>query len=76
MKKFKIDIKKGDQVQVIAGSAKGHTGEVLEIKNATLKIQVKGIKLYTKVDKKTGQSQKLPAFIDYSNVKKINKKKA
>lgn len=76
MKQVKIEIKKGDQVQVIAGAEKGKTGEVLAIKKTTLKIQVQGIKLYNKVDKKTGQSKQLSAFIDYSNVKKVNKKKA
>lgn len=76
MGKLKLTIKKGDQVEVIAGSEKGKLGEVLSIKINPLKVQVKGIKLYTKVDKKTGQSQQLPAFIDYSNVKKADKKKA
>lgn len=76
MGKLKLTIKKGDQVEVIAGSEKGKLGEVLSITSQPLKIQIKGVKLYTKVDKKTGQSQQLPAFIDYSNVKKVDKKKA
>ncbi|MBE8222018.1 MAG: 50S ribosomal protein L24 [Bdellovibrionales bacterium] len=76
MGKLKLTIKKGDQVTVIAGSEKGKSGEVLSIKTSPLKIQIKDVKLYTKVDKKTGQSQQLPAFIDYSNVKKANQKKA
>lgn len=75
MGKLKLIIKKGDQVTVIAGAEKGKSGEVLAIKINPLKIQIKGIKLYTKVDKKTGQSQQLPAFIDYSNVKKADAKK-
>lgn len=75
MEKLKLTIKKGDKVKVIAGSEKGKEGEVLSIKVSPLKIQIKGVKLYTKVDKKTGQSQKLPAFIDYSNVKKTDNKK-
>jgi large subunit ribosomal protein L24 len=79
----KLKIKKGDDVQVIAGSGKGHTGTVLAINTAKLKIKVSGHNLQTHFDKETGVTQK-EGFVDYSNVKasaaptrkKATKKKA
>lgn len=43
MKKFKI--KKGDLVQVIAGSSKGKKGEVLQVLTDTRKVLVRGVNI-------------------------------
>ena len=40
---MKLKIKKGDSVEVIAGSGKGHTGTVLAIDTTKLKIKVTGL---------------------------------
>lgn len=78
---MKLKIKKGATVQVIAGSDKGKSGKVLEIKTEPLKIKVQGVKVQTHFDKKDGLLKK-EGFIDYSNVKlvaaseKVTKKKA
>lgn len=78
---MKLKIKKGATVQVIAGSDKGKSGKVLEIKTAPLKIKVQGVKVQTHFDKKEGLLKK-EGFFDYSNVKlvaaseKVTKKKA
>lgn len=78
---MKLKIKKGATVQVIAGSDKGKSGKVLEIKTEPLKIKVQGVKIQTHFDKKEGILKK-EGFIDYSNVKlltqsdKVTKKKA
>lgn len=67
----KLKIKKGDDVQVIAGSGKGHTGTVLAINTAKLQIKVSGHNMQTHFDKEAGISQK-EGFVDYSNVKAVS----
>ncbi len=67
---MKLKIKKGDEVQVIAGSEKGRKGPVLELDARKLKIRVKGVRVQTRHDKKEG-ILKREGFIDYSNVKLI-----
>lgn len=69
---MKLKIKKGATVEVIAGSEKGKKGTVLEVKNKDLKIKVQGVKIQTKNDKKEGFIKR-EGFIDYSNVKLIEK---
>jgi len=69
---MKLKIKKGDTVQVIAGSDKGKKGSVLEVKPNTLKIKVKGVRVQTHYDKKDGLLKK-EGFMDYSNVKLVEK---
>jgi len=64
----KLKIKKGDDVQVIAGAGKGHTGTVLAINTSKLQIKVSGHNMQTHFDKENGISQK-EGFVDYSNVK-------
>ena len=68
---MKLKIKAGDEVQVIAGSAKGQKGSVLEVHPLKRKIRVKDIRVQTCFDKKEG-IQKREGFIDYSNVKLIH----
>jgi large subunit ribosomal protein L24 len=65
---IKLKIKKGDTVQVIAGSDKGKKGTVLEVNPTALRIKVEGVRLQTHFDKKDGILKK-EGFIDYSNVK-------
>jgi large subunit ribosomal protein L24 len=65
---MKLKIKKGDNVKVIAGSGKGHTGSVLDIDSRRLQIKVTGHNMQTHFDKENGISQK-EGFVDYSNVK-------
>ena len=72
----KLSINKGDSVQVIAGADKGKKGAVLEVskKDKKIKIKVQGIKMMTHFDKKDGRFQ-AEGFIDYSNVKLLEKAK-
>lgn len=68
----KLKIKKGDQVQVIAGSDKGKKGSVIQVDPKALKIKIDGVKVQTHFDKKDGLLKK-EGFIDYSNVKLVGK---
>ena len=63
----KLKIKKGDQVQVIAGADKGKKGKVVEVSPTKMKIKVEGVNVMTHFDKKDGL-KKLEGFLDYSNV--------
>jgi len=67
-----MKIKKGDTVQVISGSDKGKKGTVIEVKPSALKIKIQGVKVQTHYDKKDGLLKK-EGFIDYSNVKLVEK---
>lgn len=70
---MKLKIRKGDTVQVIAGSDKGKKGAVLEVSPTAMKIKIQGVKVQTHYDKKDGLLKK-EGFIDYSNVKLTEKK--
>lgn len=67
-----MKIRKGDTVQVIAGNDKGKKGAVLEVKPSAMKIKIQGVKVQTHYDKKDGLLKK-EGFIDYSNVKLVEK---
>lgn len=69
---MKLKIKKGATVQVITGSDKGKKGTVIEVDPKAMKVKVQGVKVATHFDKKEGL-QKKEAFIDYSNVKLVEK---
>jgi large subunit ribosomal protein L24 len=69
---MKLKIRKGDTVQVIAGGDKGKKGPVIEVKPGTMKIKIQGVKVQTHFDKKDGLLKK-EGFIDYSNVKLVEK---
>lgn len=69
---MKLKIKKGDTVQVIAGSDKGKKGPVIAVAPAAMKIKIQGVKIQTHYDKKDGLLKK-EGFIDYSNVKLVEK---
>ena len=68
---LKLKIKKGDNVQVIAGDDKGKKGTVLEIDRKNLKIKVQGVRIQTHFDKKAGLLKK-EGFFDYSNTKLVS----
>ncbi len=67
----KLKIKKGAQVQVIAGAERGKKGNVLEVDGRNLRIKIQGVKVQTHFDKKDGLLKK-ESFIDYSNVKLLS----
>ncbi len=69
---MKLKIRKGDSVQVIAGSDKGKKGKVVAVDSTKMKIKVEGVKVQTHFDKKDGL-KKLEGFVDYSNVKLVEK---
>lgn len=71
-RRYKLTVKKGDTVQVIAGADKGKKGVVLEIDPLKLKIKIQGVKVMTHFDKKEGKFT-AEGFIDYSNVKLAEK---
>ncbi len=72
----KMKIKKGDQVQVIAGDDKGKTGVVLQVLPKNEQVIVEGCKLVKKAIKPTEQNKEggfaqkeMPIHV--SNVKKV-----
>ena len=65
----KLKIKNGDTVEVITGDDKGKTGNVLNIDEAALKLQVSGVRINTKLNKKERTLFKEEGWLDYSNVK-------
>jgi large subunit ribosomal protein L24 len=69
---MKLKIKKGDTVQVIAGSDKGAKGTVLEVLPRKMRIRIQGVRVQTHFDKKEGILKK-EGTIDYSNVKLLEK---
>jgi large subunit ribosomal protein L24 len=71
--RYKLHIKKGDTVQVIAGSEKGKVGEILQTFPETSKVIVKGVNVKTKHIKpqqegESGQITTVEAPIHSSNV--------
>ena len=69
----KVKLKKGDLVQVIAGSDKKKTGEIIAIIHKTSKVIVQGINLKVKHKRpqqegETGEITKFEAPIHSSNV--------
>jgi large subunit ribosomal protein L24 len=78
----KLKIKNGDTVQVITGDDKGKTGNVLKIDPFAMKLQVSGVRIQTKLNKREKTQYKEEGWLDYSNVKlasgakKTTKKKA
>lgn len=71
--RFKMHIKKGDTVQIIAGKEKGKVGEIIKAIPKLSKVVVKGINIRTKhvKPKQEGESGKIITFeapIHSSNV--------
>lgn len=67
MKKLKI--KNGDTVQVITGDDKGKSGSVLKVDALNMKVQVSGVRVQTKLNKRDKTLYKEEGWLDYSNVK-------
>ncbi len=68
-----MKIKKGDQIQIIAGKDKGKAGKVLRVIPGNLRIVVEGLNLIKKHMKpkkggEKGQRIEVPASINISNV--------
>jgi large subunit ribosomal protein L24 len=55
--RYKMHIKKGDTVQVIAGGDKGKVGEVLQTFPKTSKVMIKGVNVKTKHVKPQGEGE-------------------
>lgn len=68
---LKLKIKKGAQVQVIAGKDKGQKGTVLEVVASKMGVRVQGIRVQTHYSKQDGL-QKKEGLIHYSNLKLID----
>ena len=66
----KLKIKKGHQVEVIAGADRGLRGPVLKVDARRMRILVRGVNMKTHFVKEKGP-QKKEAFFHYSNVKRI-----
>ncbi len=70
-----MQVKKGDKVKVITGTAKGSEGVVLSADTATNKVTVEGVNVSPKKtkDPRTGKvtATMIAKPIDASNVKKI-----
>ncbi len=69
-------VKKGVQVQIIAGKDKGKSGEVLEINRKLNKVKVKSINMIKKHLKPTKENKggiiTKENFINLSNIKNID----
>ena len=74
-----LNLKKGDQVKIMAGKDKGKTGEILEINRKFNLVKVKSINLVKKHTKPTKQNKggilSKESFLHQSNVKNIDTKK-
>jgi large subunit ribosomal protein L24 len=72
-------IKKGNQVEIIAGKDKGKKGEVIEILRRKNRLKVKGINIIKKHEKTTKEKKggiiSKENFFDISNVKNLDIKK-
>ena len=73
-KKQKINIKVGNIVQVIAGSYKNKSGEILKINKKTGKVIVKGINfkfkhMKPKTENEMGEIRQFEMPIHHSNLK-------
>ncbi|MCB0356466.1 MAG: KOW motif-containing protein [Bdellovibrionales bacterium] len=70
---MKLKIAKGDTVEVISGKDKGRKGAVLSLDKTRLKIKVQGVFMQTHFSREDGVKTH-EGFVDYSNVKLIEKK--
>lgn len=77
-KQPKLNIRKGDMVQVIAGDDKGKKGRVIEVIAASNRVMVEGINIVSRHTKPNAQNQqggiiKKEAPVNISNVKVLDK---
>jgi large subunit ribosomal protein L24 len=76
MSRIKTHVKKGDQVQVIAGNSKGKTGLVLSVNAVKSTVVVEGVRPVKKAVKPSEKDQDggiktIDGAIHISNVKKL-----
>ena len=76
MSRIKTHVKKGDQVQVIAGNSKGKTGLVLSVNAVKSTVVVEGVRQVKKAVKRSeadpdGGIKTIDGAIHISNVKKL-----
>lgn len=70
-------VKKGDKVQVIAGSHKGKTGTVTSVNEAKQRVTVEGVRKIKKAIKRSEANQEggiaeIDGPIHISNIKKVD----
>ena len=73
MTKYTMEIKKGDEVKVLAGKERGKNGKVLEAIPKTHKVIIEGLNIHVRFSKpkrkgEKGQRLELPAPISVSKV--------
>tara|TARA_Y100000816_G_C25849705_1_gene443883 strand:+ start:13 stop:273 length:261 start_codon:yes stop_codon:yes gene_type:complete len=75
-----LNIKKGNQVKIIAGKDKGKTGEILEINRSLNRVKIKSINMIKKHLKPTKENKggivTKENYIHVSNVKNIDKQES
>lgn len=74
--KIKTHVKKGDQVQIIAGNSKGKTGTVLSVDAVKGKVVVEGARTMIKATRKSEKNPdggliEADGPVHISNVKKL-----
>jgi large subunit ribosomal protein L24 len=78
MNRIKLHVRKGDQVEVIAGNHKGSTGKVLEVLARKQRVLVEGVRMIKKHMRKSqdnpqGQIAEREGPIHISNVKVVER---
>jgi large subunit ribosomal protein L24 len=76
---MKFHVKKGDEVEVIAGNFKGSSGKILEVVRSKQRVLIEGVRIIKKhlrksQDNPQGKIAEREGPIHISNVKLIEKK--
>ena len=75
-----LNIKKGNQVKIIAWKVKGKTGEILEINRSLNRVKIKSINMIKKHLKPTKENKggivTKENYIHVSNIKNIDKQES
>jgi len=79
MNRMRFHVKKGDQVEVIAGNFKGSSGKILEVVRSKQRVLIEGVRIIKKhlrksQDNPQGKIAEREGPIHISNVKLIEKK--
>ena len=79
MNRMKFHVKKGDEVEVIAGNFKGSSGKILEVARSKQRVLIEGVRIIKKhlrksQDNPQGKIAEREGPIHISNVKLIDKK--
>jgi large subunit ribosomal protein L24 len=80
MNRVKFHVKKGDQVEVIAGNFRGSSGKILEVLHRKERVLVEGVRIIKKhlrksQDNPTGKIAEREGPIHISNVKLVEREK-